>query len=73
MIGTPGDGLRNDHFSDRFTCPNCLTDHEGLGLRVGRAPKYIDCECGARLRCEIEIIESSACMIADPDEQEDEE
>jgi hypothetical protein len=70
IVGKPGDSCSNDHFDDRFTCPECYTDHtvKGCGVRV----KYIDCECGARLRCEVELIESSVCMIADPDEEEEE-
>ncbi len=73
MIGTAGDQCANDHFSDRFTCPNCYTDHEGLGLRAGRDPKFINCGCGARLRCEVEQIDSSVCQIADPDEEQENE
>lgn len=66
----PGERCSNDHWADRYTCPNCYTDHE-----VGPAldePVYINCdECGVRLRCELEMIESSVCIIADPDEPED--
>lgn len=65
MIGTPGDSCRNDHFSNRFTCPNCYTDHE---LYAGHGGKVIDCSCGARLSCKVELIQSSVCTIADPDE-----
>jgi transcription elongation factor Elf1 len=64
----PGERLCNDHFDDRFTCPNCLTDHE---LQGSDEPKFISCECGARLRCEVEQFDSAVCIIADPDEEED--
>jgi transcription elongation factor Elf1 len=70
-IGIPGERCSNDHFEDRFTCPNCYVEHDGLGLRAGRRPKFITCECGARLKCEVETIDSSVCTIADPDEEEE--
>jgi hypothetical protein len=68
ITAKPGESCSNNHFSDRYTCPNCFIDHE---LRPHNEPIYITCECGARLRCELELIESSACTIADPDEDED--
>jgi transcription elongation factor Elf1 len=70
MDAKPGDSCSNDHFSDRFTCPNCYTDHTvSTGCRNGG--KIIECECGAKLRCEVETFESSVCTVADLDELTD--
>lgn len=66
----PGESCRNDHFPNRFTCPNCYTDHE---RSVRDRAQFLTCECGARLRCEFELIESSVCTIADPDEDEEQD
>lgn len=68
----PGESCRNDHWSNRFTCPNCLNDLEVNGVRSDK-PQLTTCECGALLRLEVEMIPSCLCIIADPDEQEDEE
>lgn len=64
----PGDVLRNTHFDNRFTCPNCHTEH---GQEVGDEAVFIMCECGARLKLEIEYVPEAACYIADPDEEDD--
>lgn len=65
----PGESCSNDHWSDRFTCPNCYTDHT---LRADE-PTFINCDdCGARLHCEVETIESAVCTIVDPDEEDGE-
>lgn len=65
----PGDVLRNTHFDDRFTCPNCLTDHNNGGVYAGK-PVFITCPCGARLRLEVEQVPEAACYIADPDDED---
>lgn len=67
----PGDRLGNPHFENRFTCPNCHNDHE-LNVPQDQS-RFVDCECGARLRCKVEWFPEATCIIADPDEQEDEE
>lgn len=77
MTGTPGDVLRNMHFSDRFTCPECLVDHEVQGVGPSHSGedrvKFIDCECGARLRLSVEMTPEAVCTIADPDEETEED
>jgi transcription elongation factor Elf1 len=65
----PGESCRNDNLTDRFTCPNCYLDHT---LQGHQEAQYIKCDdCGADLRCVVELIESSVCTIAYPDEIEE--
>ena len=67
----PGDVLRNTGWEDKFTCPNCHNDHT-CHVPDGET-RYITCECGARLRLEVEHVPEAACYIADPDEGEEAE
>lgn len=62
-----GDRCNNDHFPNRFTCPNCYADHE---LSAGEEGTTITCDCGATLRCQVELIESAQCTIIDPNEED---
>lgn len=67
----PGEVLRNNGWEDKFTCPNCHADHHE---RVpDKQAKYVNCECGARLRLELDYEPVAMCTIADPDEEEEEE
>jgi hypothetical protein len=71
VTAKPGERLHNTHFEDRFTCPNCLNDHD---LRVPKDKStFVDCECGARLRCMVDWVPEAVCIIADADETEDDE
>jgi hypothetical protein len=70
VIAKPGERCSNDHRDNCFTCPNCLTDHD---LQGSAEPQYLTCECGARLRCEVEQFDSAVCIIADPDEEEEQD
>jgi hypothetical protein len=66
----PGDVLRNTHWEDKFTCPNCHEDHRVWVSE--EEPKYVNCRCGKRLRLQLETVPEAACYIADPDEETEE-
>lgn len=65
-MAKPGDYLANTHFTDRFTCPECLNDNYGHANDVTR------CEfCGASLECRVEMIPEAICQIADSGNEAD--
>jgi hypothetical protein len=69
MVGTPGERCSNTWVDNRFTCPECLTDHEMFVPREHTVT--ITCTCGAILDCRVEYVPEAVCTIADPDEGEE--
>lgn len=55
--------LTNDGFDDRWTCPNCYADHNGLSDDA-----VVDCKCGARLQLTVEYQPVCRATCVDPDE-----
>lgn len=72
-MALPADPICGDHtltnsagIDDRWSCPNCYADHHG-----SLDGETIDCVCGARLKCEIELQPVCRATCVDPEEVED--
>lgn len=65
MNAAPGEKCSNGPDVERWTCPNCYHDHDG---------KVTECaSCKVRLKCTIERPPIAVCMIAYPDDKDDED